>query len=104
MNACMDVVRVVEGQSYLAVRSQNPSNEWVCTILQRFLIHRAVVVIKLFPKTYMLHLGQTVAVRTRALELMMRLLLESEEVRPSLVQSLFDYMKQKLRDAKEIQS
>ena len=40
--------------------------------------------------------------RTRALELMMRLLVESEEVRPSLVQSLFDYMKQKLRDAKEI--
>lgn len=65
MNACMDVVqsfvrlpamdpsnlvRVVEGQSYLAVRIQNPSNAWFCTILQRLVIHRAVVVIKLFPK------------------------------------------------------
>ena len=39
--------------------------------------------------------------RTRALELLTRLLVESEEVRPSLVQSLFLYMKQKLRDAKD---
>ena len=45
--------------------------------------------------------GLAFCLRTRALELMMRLLVESEEVRPSLVQSLFDYMKQKLRDAKD---